>query len=412
MQWQLRLTSLWAPVLVFVAAFAPYVTWTQLRPQDARWLQPVLKGFGLLMVVAFFGLLAFRLAARNFQRLRRARVDAMELTAQIRRELARWPDPAKQELAKDSAKARRELARSLDLSMGRREKVEEAIATVAQRWLERDPAALEAAATKLGEVSDKLLPGWRKRSNVEGARGLVVTLVVVILIRTLVAEPYKIPSGSMLPTLNVGDHVVVNRFVYGVRIPFINVVPFPIVRRPAKGDVIVFNNPADESKDFIKRVVGVPGDTVEIVNEVVHLNGVPQERQLVAEDFIVWDKAQDVNQWFEQHAPLYEETLAGVKHAVLQAPHHPRGAETQGPYVVPEGHVFVMGDNRDNSSDSRFNFGVHPSNKPAFVPYGHIKGKAMVVWLCIGHDGLLSGLPFWPFDGDGLIIDRLFLPVR
>jgi signal peptidase I len=150
----------------------------------------------------------------------------------------------------------------------------------------------------------------------------------------------------------------------------------------------------------------VPGDRVEVINEVVHINGVPQERTLLSQDFTVWNQPED-GAWKQEQVVHSQENLGGVRHSVLQEQHHPRGDITEGPFIVPERHVFVMGDNRDNSADSRVGF-VAPGHAPEYVPYGHIKGKAMVVWLCFGHGGIFSGF----FDGTGLSLNRFFVPVR
>jgi signal peptidase I len=256
----------------------------------------------------------------------------------------------------------------------------------------------------LDKLHEELLGAWRKQSGWETVSGFVKALLIALLIRTIFIEPYRIPSGSMLPTLEIGDQVFVNKFIYGVRIPFMNYVPFQIVRAPARGDVIVFNNPVETEKDFIKRIVGIAGDRVELVNEKVYVNGQLQNRNLVSQDFIVHNI--ENNQWIDDEVLYYRENLDGVNHAVLQSP-RPITPRTEGPFIVPEGHVFVMGDNRDNSSDSRVGF-VGQGHPPAYVPLGNIKGKAMVVWLSLGYGGLFSGL----FDGTGLRLDRFFEPVR
>ncbi|HVG59049.1 MAG TPA: signal peptidase I, partial [Hyalangium sp.] len=256
----------------------------------------------------------------------------------------------------------------------------------------------------LDKLHEELFGAYRKQSGWDTVSGFAKALAIALLIRTIFIEPYRIPSGSMLPTLEIGDQVFVNKFVYGVRIPFINVVPFQIIRPPARGDVIVFNNPVNTDVDFIKRVVGIPGDRVEIIDQVVYINGVVQGRSLVSNAFIVHNQDQRTGQWEDEKVHLYEETLGKVPHAVLQGPG--RATEFHEPFVVPDGHVFVLGDNRDNSSDSRYGFGI--TGRVEYVPYGHIKGKAMVVWLSLGYDGLLSGF----FDGTGLRLDRFFEPVR
>jgi len=381
MQWSERATSLWSPLLVFAIALAPYILLVELAPSATSWAQPAIKGFGLLMVAWFIAALIHRLAFSKPRKLRRLRVETGELLVQMDRELRR----------KHADEATRQkllpLATGLDTAREGQE-----------------PAALEAALGRLTTTADKVLPGWRKRGTVAGVHGLFWTLVAVLALRTLFVEPYRIPTGSMLPTLNLGDHVVVNRFIYGVRIPFANVVLFPIIRRPEVGDVIVFNNPVDTSVDFIKRVAGVPGDTVELVDGVVLINGKEQPRRLVDNAFTL-NNRHEGGAWFSEQRELYEEVLGDRSHAVLEDPR--RHQSRQGPFVVPEGHVFVMGDNRDSSADSRYGF-IGEGYPPAYVPWGNIKGKAMVIWLSWSRGGLGSGL----FDGTGLRTDRLFTPVR
>jgi len=264
---------------------------------------------------------------------------------------------------------------------------------------------------QLGRFSlelDKSVGLWRRQSLMDLVLGIGKLLAIAVLIRTAVVEPFKIPSGSMIPTLAVGDQVFVNKFIYGVRIPWINKVPFVLVRPPARGDVIVFNNPMDESVDFIKRVVGLPGDILEVRGEILFINGQVQPRTTVAPETVFYNQTQDASAtWRPQPSALYEEKLGTVMHAVVQSSDHPKGTLREGAYEVPEGHVFVMGDNRDNSTDSRYGLGG-AKRSAAYVPFGHIKGKAMVIWLSLSYDGLFSQY----FGGTGLRTDRFFLPVR
>jgi signal peptidase I len=164
--------------------------------------------------------------------------------------------------------------------------------------------------------------------------------------------------------------------------------------------------------DFIKRVVGVSGDTIEIFDKVVHVNGQPVATRVESEDYLFFDQDRNSTQWFPREATLVRELLNGTPHLTLRNRGDPAGAH-EGPFQVPPEHIFVMGDNRDNSTDSRFDLGGNEVDergnpKVRFVPYGNIKGKAMVIWLSLSYGGLGSSM----FGGTGLRTDRLFQPVQ
>ena len=203
-------------------------------------------------------------------------------------------------------------------------------------------------------------------------------LLAVLLIRTYVFEPFRIPSGSMVPTLQIGDHVVVNKMSYGLWVPYIGVeVPFMevawVVPRielvdfgdPERGDIIVFRYPKNESLNYIKRVVAIPGDTIEVRNNQIILNGEAQDRTYIDRYTFADDRCNDMR------TKRYVEDLAGMEHQVLTNTGVPGHLSTMREVTVPEGSVFVMGDNRDNSEDSR---------RWKFVRYDQIKGKAHFVW--------------------------------
>lgn len=374
-------TSLWSPITVLALALIPYLIVIESFPSTAPFALPVMQGFGLLMVVWFVGLLVWRSVDRQGATLRRLRHEARELTGELSHGLASVHDAAVRE-------------RLVDLAA----RVDAAAAA-------GDAPALDREIHALTDQAGKQVTAFRKQNAVGIGIGIAKALAVALLIRAIFIEPFRIPSGSMLPTLQIGDQIFVNKFIYGVHIPWANVVPFVIVRPPARGDVIVFENPIT-GQDYIKRVVGIPGDVVELRDDRVYLNGNVVPAQLEQRHVEVWDRPED-SPWRLVHPDLWKETLGGREHEILLDTDLRRETPPSGPIRVPAGSVFVMGDNRDNSLDSRFGLGG-PRRTVVFVPYGNIKGKAMIIWLSLSHGGLLSDL----FGGTGIRTERFFRQVR
>lgn len=230
----------------------------------------------------------------------------------------------------------------------------------------------------IAEAKNRLLmqPWW-----LDWTAGLFPVIITVFLLRSFLFEPFKIPSGSMIPTLLVGDLILVNKYHYGVRLPVIN-TKITEGNKPKAGDVMVFRYPPKPSLDYIKRVVGVPGDEVAYLNKRLTINGKPVSTTAVLEFF-----DGDAMRYFKQ----YEEALGDKPHRLLNDDDRPAfvpGAEdfpfkqncqysVEGVVCkVPEGHYFMMGDNRDNSLDSRY---------WGFVPDKNIVGKAFFVWMNFGN---------------------------
>ncbi len=174
----------------------------------------------------------------------------------------------------------------------------------------------------------------------EYAEAIIIALVLALFIRTFVVQAFKIPSGSMLPTLLIGDHLLVNKFIYGVKVPFSGNVLIPL-KNPVPGDIVVFRFPKNPKLDYIKRVIGVAGDTVEIRNKRIYVNGKP----------------------FPDPYGVFTDSK------ILPPDISPR--DNFGPVKVPEHHIFVMGDNRDNSYDGRF---------WGFVDLNAVRGKAFIIY--------------------------------
>lgn len=174
----------------------------------------------------------------------------------------------------------------------------------------------------------------------EYAEAIIIAILIAVLIRTFVIQAYKIPSRSMVPTLLVGDHLLVNKFIYGVKVPIIRKILIPVTD-PKRGDIIVFIYPNDRTKDYIKRVIGVGGDTIEIRNKEIYING----------------------SHYSDKVGIHSDSV--IYPAMVQ----PR--DNFGPVTVPEGSLFVMGDNRDESADSRF---------WGFVSLQDVEGKALIIY--------------------------------
>ena len=221
---------------------------------------------------------------------------------------------------------------------------------------------------KLSEAQEKIL---REPILVEYGRSLFPVILIVLVLRSFMVEPFRIPSGSMMPTLLVGDFILVNKFAYGIRLPVINTKVIK-VDEPKRGDVVVFRYPKDPSTDYIKRVIGLPGDTITYSNKQLYINGKAIE---VKDQEVYQGVGAGVGM---SGARLELEDLEGVKHNILTDKHRP---SINKEYVVPPGHYFVMGDNRDNSNDSRY-WGT--------VPEQNLVGRAFLVWM--NWDGANGGV--------------------
>lgn len=210
---------------------------------------------------------------------------------------------------------------------------------------------------------------------VEYARSFFPIILIVLIIRSFIVDPFRIPSASMLPTLHAGDFIWVNKFSYGIRLPVLNAKVIKL-GQPQRGDVIVFRYPNNPKKDYIKRVVGLPGDKVGYFNKTIYIND---------EEIVKNIKPKDASLLglISARSELYSETLGENGHNLLIEPDY---RLMEGEWVVPESEYFVMGDNRDHSNDSRF-WGT--------VPEENLVGKAFFIWMS------------WDWNAGGIVWQRI-----
>ena len=343
---------------------------------------------------------------------------------------------------KEAAILVREARAALNLKKGLRGKagsLETATSEVEQGLAGKDLQRVRRYLPALDALCDELIKRPPKSTTRDYVESIGAAVLIALALRAFVIEAFKIPSSSMYPTLEIGDHIFVNKFIYGVRIPWTSTKLFEL-RDVKHGEVIVFMQPCQPDRDYIKRVVGLPGDKIEVRCDVVHVNGkaLPSELVQAPPSCQYQDVIEGTNEWYTKRCSRYREDAQGLVYDTyhednrpildaqmtrdgdaisgrekdfpkldrllrncsnLAGPDDGRPARNQQPgrlvelkhtggaceqqlqYEVPPGHVFVMGDNRNNSNDSRF-WGP--------VPVENIKGKALFIWLSYSHWGPLD----------------------
>jgi len=257
------------------------------------------------------------------------------------------------------------------------------------------PSTDKAASGGTGKSSDKA----GNNGLVETIRTIVYAVLIALVVRTVAYEPFNIPSGSMIPTLLVGDYLFVSKFSYGYSrysLPF----GLPLfsgrifAEAPKRGDVAVFKLPTDNSTDYIKRVIGLPGDRIQMIDGVLHINGKAVERTRI-DDYVMQSHFGTV-----QRVPQYIETLPnGRSYRIIETDHNMGALDNTPEYLVPDGHYFMMGDNRDNSLDSR------ALDHVGYVPFENYIGPAEFLFFSPDQSARIWEIWKWPF---AIRYNRLF----
>lgn len=233
-----------------------------------------------------------------------------------------------------------------------------------------------------GFKKKKIDDGLTRKEKIKKETKSIFWIVLLVFgFRSTFFEPFKIPSGSMIPTLLIGDFILVNKFAYGFKVPFSQWLGDPVYitgpSQPERGDVIVFKYPKDPSINYIKRVVGLPGDTIEVVDKVVFVNDEP----LKTEEFDGKEILEDMDEKYKNFNFRFFKTKTGDHYHVTQIDEDNVYSANYPKIKVPEGHYFAMGDNRDFSADSR---------SWGFVPFNNIKGEAVMIWFSLSFP--------WPWE--------------
>jgi signal peptidase I len=273
---------------------------------------------------------------------------------------------------------RRMLARAgSDVDASARAQVEATLTALQSANLSGNPQDIAAACNAVADAADRHLLALQKPAWRESAESIGVAVCVALVLRSFIFEAFKIPSGSMIPSLSIGDQIFVNKYIYGVRVPFttMRLVDF---QAPKRGEVVVFVCPIEPHEDYIKRVIGLPGDEIAVRQGVISINGVPVPRRALGRQ-MHYDRDAAGDTWRAFEANAYEEHLGEHTYTTLEDVEPFRRARDFGPITVPPNHVLAMGDNRDHSYDSRA-WGT--------VPQHSILGRSMFVWWSYGNDGI------------------------